>query len=181
MGPELVTISGIQYKIFTKIAYFNRSDNNAILRNNKGFCYAIYNNKHQYIKSLKQHNLDKFNYCLNLSKFELNKMLNYNINVHQHLLHPFVVLYKTNVLTGETTTILYPITSSAKDIDYVETLINEKKTYSVDKISEGLYMSKQGIILDIDTSYKKTSQIDFQELFYDTEKGYYVGKKNGKI
>lgn len=181
MGTELVTISGIQYKIFTKIVYYNRSANNAILKNNKDFCYSIYNNKQQYIKSLKQHNLDKFNDCLKLSKSDLNKMLNYNLNLQQHLLHPFTVLYKTNILTGEITKILYPITSSAKDINYAETLINEKKSYSVDKIAEGLYLSKQGIILDIDTTYKKTSQIAFQELFYDTEKGYYVGKKNSKI
>lgn len=178
----VIIINGIKYKVHTKIAHFNRADCKNILKNNISYIDSIKPVSNiNYVKQLQQKNLDKFNECLNLSISDYNIMYNYTENLQKHLLHAFVVLQKINLMTGESTTILYPITSSSKNINYAETLINYKSINEVHKIAEGLYITKSGFILNIDKTQEKTSQLELQEMLYSDEKGYYIGKKYGDV
>ena len=150
-----------------------------------------YNNQEFSITNkLKQHNLDssEFVKLLKITDSEYKILENCMYNWHLHFSHPIFLVNIIDVKTGEVIKRMYTLTSKPYDITVVETLTLSyfnitDKTCKVIKVNEGLYVTGHSWISDIDLNRNETNQLDFQEFYYDIEKGYYVGvdKYSGKV
>lgn len=154
-------------------------------------CQNIFKYRLKYL-DIKQKNIINANYEMpNLNTNDFKELLFVNDserqilencinNLHQHVMHPVIIVYLKDIETGKLIKRMHTMTHNGKDFKIEPTLTESvlgktTKTANVIKITDTLYVSAHSWISEIDLIRDETQNFKYQELSYDPSLGYYVG------
>ena len=157
-------------------------------------CQNIFKYRLKYL-DIKQKNIINANYEMpnlpNLNTNDFKELLFVNDserqilencinNLHQHVMHPVIIVYLKDIETGKVIMLMHTMTHNGKDFKIEPTLTESvlgktTKTANVIKITDTLYVSAHSWISEIDLIRDETQNFKYQELSYDPSLGYYVG------
>lgn len=117
---KIIEIGGKKYAYESRIERLSRSQCDIVL--NKASIF--FDSKRQNPSSSFLNNVElelqqkdlNFKHLLKLSDYEYNILKNCMYNWHLHFIHPFFVVYLTDLVTGSTIKRLYTITTKSHDI-----------------------------------------------------------------